>query len=144
MSAPAFTHGRLGAFTSFDDGIELCGEVHWLGEPCKLVLVIDELGVAEELAATACILIDQADTWDAAMRRAALALYDGWASEWRASGHPALSEAEWIAQLRLAEIAVYPESEFELGLDAADLFAGHGILISGSLSGGLGEVDLSG
>lgn len=144
MSAPAFTHERLGAFTSFDDGVELWGEAQWLGEPCKLVLVIDELGVAEELAATACALIDQADTWDAAMRRAALALYDLWASEWRGPDHPALSKAEWITQLRLADIAVYPAGEFALGLDAADLFAGHGILISGSLSGGLGEVDLAG
>ena len=144
MSAPAFTHGRLGAFTSLDDGIELRGEVQWLGERCEVVLVIDEAGVAEELAATACALLDQADTWDAAMRRSARALYDLWASEWRGPDHPALSEAEWITQLRLAEIAVYPEGEFALSLDAADLFAGHVIVIAGSLSGGLGEADIAG
>jgi hypothetical protein len=144
VSAQTFSHGRLGTFTPFDDGVELWGEAQWLGERCKLVLVVDEAGEANELAATACALLDQADRWDAEARRAALALYGLWESEWRGPDHPALSEAEWITQLRFAEISVYPEGEFEISLDAAGLFAGHVILISGSLSGGLGEADIAG
>ncbi len=141
----AFAHPRLGVFTDpFDDGVELWGEVTWQGLPCKLALIVDETGEVQDLAATACAILDREAGLHIAIQHAAAALHPVWQTSWRAENQPDLPVADWLALLAMREISVYPEQQFEVCLEDGGLFNGHAILIPGALPEGLGKADTAG
>ncbi|WP_083651893.1 DUF2262 domain-containing protein [Photobacterium proteolyticum] len=63
---------------------------------------------------------------------------------WLEEDEPEVTKDQFIEKMKLESITVYPDGEFEFWHHDGDLFWGHSIQISGSLSEGLTNADIPG
>lgn len=63
---------------------------------------------------------------------------------WFMEGPHQLTATDFVDSMKLESIAVYPESEFEFWHNDGDLFWGHSVFISGSLSDGPTDANILG
>lgn len=118
------------------------GEVEWLGRKVDAMLearLPGDLALQEKCLAR--LLADQA-AHDGQMRTAIIAgLYALWRDDWRNEA-PLLAPADFAAAMALRSITIQQEGAIELWFDDSGLFAGHEVLVRGSLGTGFepGEI----
>lgn len=121
------------------------GKVVWNGSQIDLSLSLDTSGKPDAAIETAKTLLKNMSAWskqvDEYAVRDLLALKN---DVWLEGGEQEVSQDEFISRMSIMSITTYPDGEFEFWHDDGDLFWGHVILVSGSLSEGLTNVEISG
>jgi hypothetical protein len=146
LNPPDFVDADLGRFVAdrhLPDSFN--GTATWLGKPVDLTLSAESRDALPDCAATAQILLKDALRWQAeAEKKIVENLYQLWVDEWRPEGTPILSQAAFRARLTMPAITIYEGGAFEMEFGDGDLFAGHWILVPGSLEEGIEDAGLAG
>ena len=139
---------RFGMFTlnrnvSWYKSNDLCS---WNGQPASLTLDCDDKDQLSGLSLGAAIrLWDDEVKWDAAVRASMVAeLLTVKNESWLEEGQAELSEADFLSAVRLTSVSVDAYGGFDFWYDDGDLFYGHSINVTGSLSQGITEVAFHG
>lgn len=119
-------------------------EALWNSTKVDLVLSVDSHSDLADALEVARSLWAEVPKWTEQVRSCAiekgLALKnDSWLDE-----EVELTSDEFLARMRLELILVYPDGTFEFSHNDGDLFWGHSIQISGSLSAGCTDFDIPG
>lgn len=122
------------------------GTVNWMGEPIKISVSLDEeSGSSESSIKTLEALYSDASNWSKKISEYAVSeLLELKNDTWLMDGQEELTASDFINAMKLESITVYPDGEFEFWHSDGDLFWGHSILISGSLSEGPDNADIPG
>jgi hypothetical protein len=134
--------GKLTLNRSVDD---FEGNIAWVGK--QIGLKISVYGGVDPLDSlrTAKVLLANMETWAARVNDYAVAkLLELKNDSWLDEGERHITREEFIRRMHLESITVYPEGKFEFWHNDGDLFWGHSILVSGSLSEGLTDADIPG
>jgi hypothetical protein len=136
---------ELGTFT-FDPGEErFSAAVTWMDDSVDLNLEASTSeAMLEALVAARMLWQDQA-TWSQRVGAFAVAKLCALKnSSWREGDDPEVSEADFLAAMSLVSITVAPDGSFDFWHSDGDLFWGHSIQVSGSLSEGPQIADIPG
>lgn len=133
----------LGTFT-LDRAVDwFTGEVVWAGEPISLNL--SGAADAQQALESAHVLWQNQSEWNRRVRSFAveqlLALKN---DTWLDEDEPELTPDEFQDRMTLESITVNSDGSFDFWHNDGDLFWGHSIQISGSLSEGLTHADIPG
>ncbi len=122
------------------------GQVNWLGEPINISVSVDEDdGSPESSLKTIETLYSDANNWSKKITDYAVSeLLELKNDNWLMDGQQELTAADFVDAMKLESITVYPDGEFEFWHDDGDMFWGHSILVSGSLSEGPNDADIPG
>lgn len=138
VPAPVFApydHPALGQFVKDKDYLPHIGTAVWNGAPVELWLDGEEADL-DACAAHAEAMLANAAVWQAEMTaRACAKLYANWDAVWR-EDDPVLADTEWKARLTLEALSVTASGRFTATFADGDLFWGHAIEVSGSLTEG--------
>lgn len=119
------------------------GLADWNGIEVELSIESDEsLDIASQLE-TAETLFRDATQWQKKIDAFAVAEKLELANDWQEVGNEMDAE-EFLDRMVLESISIGPDGEFEFWHDDGDIFYGHSIQISGSLSEGLTDSDIPG
>jgi hypothetical protein len=140
-----FVHARFGTFT-FDRRVDwYTATVSWAGQTCALCLSAVEDAEIDAALSVATTLWDDEQNWNQRVQDYAVQeLLDLKNDTWLEPDEAKLSPDDFKARMRLESIVVNPGGELEFWHDDGDLFWGHSIWISGSLSDGLTRADIPG
>ena len=143
---PLQINDSLFGVLTFDRSVEWFeGQVTWLGQTISLSVSLDESGSYEDALNTAKALFADMSTWSEkvcnyAVQELLPLKNDNWLDD---DEDPVTPEA-FIECMQLESITCDPGGEFSFWHDDGDLFWGHSIQISGSLSEGLTDADIPG
>lgn len=117
----------------------------WLGEPIDISVYPDDNGVATNALQTAQTLFSAMEAWaDRVSQYAVAELLEIKNDNWLDEDEEPISGEEFIDQMQLASIVVYSDGTFDFCHDDGDLFWGHVIQVSGSISDGPSSADIVG
>jgi hypothetical protein len=118
---------------------------NWADCKITLHLSMDDAESVDQLLSIASQLWDAEPDWDAKVRdyaiRELLPLKNG---NWLEDDESELTAEDFTARMTIESITVYPNGSFEFWHDDGDLFLGHSIMVSGSISDGLDDADIHG
>ena len=115
----------------------------WLDEPIDISVYPDDDGAATNALQTAQTLFGAMEVWTDRVNKCAVAeLLENKNDNWLDEDEEPISGEEFIDQMQLESINVYPDGTFDFCLDDGDLFWGHTIQVSGSLSDGPSSADI--
>ncbi len=98
----------------------------------------DRLGIAKTL-------MKDIEKWSLLAKEfAALKLIELKNSFWLGEGESAVTKDEFISRLKISSITIYIDGSFDITFTDGNLFFGHLISVSGSLSEGLTQADMLG
>lgn len=121
------------------------GQITWMGQEIRISVSLDEDGSPDGALDTARELLTSMATWATNVNEYAVQkLLDLKNETWLDENESPLSAADFIQRMALGSITVYPGGDFEFWHDDGELFWGHSILVSGSLSEGLKDADIPG
>lgn len=121
------------------------GSIAWFGKQIGLKIPVDESGDPSDSLRTAKVLLANMESWAAKVTDYAAAnLLELKNDSWLDEGEQPITREEFIRRMQLESITAYPEGAFEFWHHDGDLFWGHSILVSGSLSKGLTDADIPG
>jgi hypothetical protein len=120
-------------------------QVMWDDKAISLSLSADDSSELQEALNAARVLWESQAAWaqrisDYAVEQV-LPLKNG---TWREPGEPELTAQEFKERMRLESITVEPDGSFDFWHNDGDLFWGHSIQISGSVTGGPTSADIPG
>ena len=140
-----FLDAVLGTFT-LDRRINWYeGTTDWNGQTITLDLHVSENGEVAEAAAAARTLCVDPKSWGRRINEFAVAkLLSLKNFDWLGEDEAEVSAAEFVRRMKLTAITVWPDGDFDFWHDDGDLFSGHSIQISGSLSEGPTRADIPG
>lgn len=140
-----FDDPSFGAFT-LDRGIDwFTGQAVWNGVPVALNLSSKESEEVEAALETARALWRSQESWSRRIADyAAQELLPLKNESWLDEGEAELTADQFKARMRLEAITVHPDGSFVFWHNDGDLFWGHSIQISGSLSEGPTDADIPG
>ena len=146
LNPPDFVDADLGRFVADQRLPELFnGTATWLGNPVDLVLSTRSRDDLPDCAATAKLLLKDAERWQTEAEKTIIEnLYKLWVEEWRPKGTPILSKKAFADRLTKPAITIYEGGEFEMEFGDGDLFGGHWIMVPGSLAEGIEDAGLAG
>ncbi|MEL6705114.1 MAG: DUF2262 domain-containing protein [Bacteroidota bacterium] len=104
---------------------------------------IDADDFAPALATAEQLWTDEA-AWNARVEACAATLFDVWDGGWRQPDDTEDTPEAFVARMTLDAIACAPDGAFEFWYDDGDLFAGHAVLVRGTLADGPTETTLAG
>ena len=146
LNPPDFVDADLGRFVAdrhLPDNFK--GTATWMGEPLELTLSTQSRDELPDRAATAKALLKNAQRWQAeADKKIVENLYQLWVDVWRPEGTPILSKEAFADRLTTPALTIYEDGAFEMEFGDGDLFAGHWILVPGSLDEGIEDADIAG
>ncbi|MFS1523781.1 DUF2262 domain-containing protein [Microbulbifer sp. 2304DJ12-6] len=121
------------------------GTINWQGEPVELSVSVDEEdGSISSSLKTIEALYSQSGDWSKKIADYAVSeLLEVMNKNWL-EGEKEFTASDFINSMELLFITVYPDGKFEFRHDDGDMFLGHSIIISGSLTDGLSEAGISG
>ncbi|MEL6610630.1 MAG: DUF2262 domain-containing protein [Bacteroidota bacterium] len=125
------------------------GTATWNGTTVRLTLNrgvngrIDTDDFAPALATAEQLWEDEA-AWNARVEACAATLFEIWDCGWRQPTDTEDTPEAFVARMTLDTVACSPDGAFEFWYDDGDLFAGHAILVSGTLADGPTEATLAG
>ncbi|MCJ8311738.1 MAG: DUF2262 domain-containing protein [Saccharospirillaceae bacterium] len=122
------------------------GEVSWINKPIRISVSLDEETDSPESGlATIESLYKDASNWSKKITDYAVSqLLELKNENWLSEGEQKLDAAAFINSMKLESITVYPDGEFEFWHNDGDLFWGHSILISGTLTEGPNYAEIPG
>lgn len=140
------THPEFGALVLNRSVDWFEGTVNWMGEPIRVSVSLDEeSGSSESSIKTLEALYSGASDWSKKITDYAVSeLLELKNDNWLMDDQEELTASDFINSMKLESITVYPDGEFEFWHNDGDLFWGHSILISGSLSEGPNDADIPG
>ncbi|MCC9656287.1 DUF2262 domain-containing protein [Rhodopirellula halodulae] len=119
------------------------GVANWNSQEVEISLETDEdLDITNQLE-TAETLFANAAEWQEKINAFAVAEKLELANDWQEKGQK-LDADEFLQRMSLNSITIKPDGEFEFWHDDGDIFFGHSIQISGSLTQGLTDSDIPG
>lgn len=121
------------------------GQVTWLGKTIDVALSADgEIDPQAALKAAKVLLGSMAE-WSRKIEHFAVSeLLDLKNECWLAEGEQEISATEFLTRMQLTSMTVYPDGSFEFWHEDGDLFWGHSILVSGSISLGVTDASIAG
>lgn len=139
---------QLGEFT-LDRAVNwFAAEVEWLGQPIQLTFDWDEN--LADCFQSAHALMDDQEGWDARIRGCAadrlLEQANDWAADSAEEGEEAqpVTREEFMARMEADSLQVYEDGSFEFWFHDGELFWGHSIHVSGSLTDGPTDAQMEG
>lgn len=121
------------------------GEATWAGKQIRLDLSAGKNHEADQCLQVAKTLWGDQSSWAAKVADYAVEqLLERKNDTWLDEGESPVTPESFKSRMALESITVYPDGEFEFWHDDGDLFWGHSIQVSGSLSEGLTDVDTPG
>lgn len=146
LNPPDFVDADLGRFVAdrhLPDNFK--GTTTWMGKPLELTLSTQSRDELPDRAATAKELLKNAQRWQTeANKKIVENLYQLWVDVWRPEGAPLLSKKAFADRLTLPALTIYEDGAFEMEFGDGDLFAGHWILVPGSLEDGIEDAGIAG
>ena len=135
----------LGEFT-LDRSLDwFRGEATWAGKQIRLDLSAGKSHDADQCLQVAKTLWGDQSSWAAKVADYAVEqLLERKNDTWLDEGESPVTPESFKSRMVLESVTVYPDGEFEFWHDDGDLFWGHSIQVSGSLSEGLTDVDTPG
>lgn len=121
---------------------------NWLGT--EIALDFDRDEDRDGCLSTARALFAQPEDWDRRVRAFAaeklLSLANDWARDGAEEGADpeSITPEQFMGRIELQSIQVYPDGSFEFWFQDGDLFWGHAIRVSGSLTGGPEDAETAG
>jgi hypothetical protein len=113
------------------------GDAVWNGQPIALTLSVGERNDIEEALEVAHALWLCQNKWDQRIRDFALTELLPLKNEnWLDEGEAEVTREQFEKRMSLESVSVYPDGSFEFDHNDGDLFWGHSIQVSGSLSEG--------
>ena len=117
----------------------------WGTSSVKVNLATDDHGqISSALEAARALWMEQAGWSEKVGQFAATRLLDMKNDDWLAPGEVALSASDFAGRLRMESVVVEADGGYEFWLDDGGLFAGHSILVRGSVSDGLFDAEIAG
>ena len=117
----------------------------WGTSSVKVNLATDEHGQISSALEVARELWKEQAAWSEKVGQfAASRLLDLKNDDWLASGETTLSVSDFAGRLRMESVVVEADGDYEFWLDDGGLFAGHSILVRGSVSDGLSDAEIAG
>ncbi|PHV09947.1 DUF2262 domain-containing protein [Chitinimonas sp. BJB300] len=121
------------------------GKVTWLGKHIEIAVSVDDDGNPADSLKTAKALLEAMEQWANKVNDyAADELLELKNDNWLGEDESPLSKAAFINRMQLNSITAYPHGDFDFWHHDGDLFWGHSIQVSGSLSEGLTCADIAG
>lgn len=121
------------------------GKVTWLGKVIAISVLVDEAGSPESSLKTAHALLERAGHWHEKVADFAISeLLELKNDNWRDEEDEPVTRADFLSRMDLSSLAVDADGSFDFWHDDGELFCGHSILVSGSLSEGLTSADIPG
>jgi len=121
------------------------GAISWMGSSVNISVSLDENGSPESSFNTLEALYKDSDGWSKKVTDYAVSnLLELKNDSWLRDGQEVVTASEFIGAMNLRSITVFPDGKFEFWHNDGDLFFGHSIEISGSLSKGLSHADIPG
>lgn len=122
------------------------GTINWIDDSIRIsVSLNEESGSLESSIKTLEALYSNASDWSKRITNYAVSeLLELKNDNWLMDGQEELTASSFIDAMKLESITVYPDGEFEFWHNDGNLFWGHSILISGSLSEGPNDADIPG
>ena len=121
------------------------GKMSWNGRRVRLCLETAEPDEVEKALRVARTLWSGQKQWNTKVQAYAVKkLLPQLNKVWRDEDERPVSAQQFLKQIKLWNVAVWPEGEFEFWYDAGDLFGGHSMEITGDLKKGCTDVDLTG
>ena len=120
------------------------GKALWSGSLIDVAFTVsDDVDVASQLKISDA-LFDDSGAWAEKVSAYAVQQNLGLANDWQEVGAAAITEEEFLRRLKLTSISIGIDGRFEFYHDDGDLFYGHCIIISGSLTDGVDDSQLFG
>jgi hypothetical protein len=121
------------------------GQAEWCGVSVSLALKLDHSNNPDPVLQTARELWKAMEAWRQEVNAFAVSqLLDLKNDTWLADGEEEVTAQRFVETMRLEAISVYPDGRFVFWHNDGNLFWGHSIQISGSLSQGLTDADIPG
>ena len=121
------------------------GKVTWLGKHIDIAVSVDDAGNPTDSLRTAKSLLEGMEQWAIKVNEyAAGELLELKNDNWLGEDENPISKAEFINRMQLNSITTYTDGDFDFWHYDGDLFWGHSIQVSGSLSEGLTCADIAG
>jgi hypothetical protein len=121
------------------------GKVVWLGDMIDVALSADSEIDKQAVVRAAKFLLDSMLEWSQRVNDLAVSkLLELKNESWLDEGEQEISSTEFLSRMRLTSLAVYSDGSFEFWHDDGELFWGHSILVSGSLSNGVTDATIAG
>lgn len=121
------------------------GEAMWAGKQIRLDLSAGKSHDVDQCLQVAKALWGDQSSWAAKVADYAVEqLLESKNDTWLDEGESPVTPESFKSRMVLESVTVYPDGEFEFWHDDGDLFWGHSIQVSGSLSEGLTGVDTPG
>ena len=139
------TNEDFGVFT-FDMGVNWYStNVNWIEESINLNLSVESNDELNSALQAAHALWNDKVMWNNLIRDYAVSELLSLKNEsWLEEDDIEVTGEQFKDRMRLESITIYSDASFEFWHDDGDLFWGHSILISGSLSEGLTDADIPG
>ncbi len=140
----------LGTFTLNRQVDWFEAEVDWLGHKVSLSFDREERGEMEKAQQTARALLEGAEDWDRRVREYAagqlLELANDWAENTgeEDSEPEAVTREQFMARMELEAVQVEPDGGFEFWFGDGEMFYGHSIHVTGSLTAGPDRAQMEG
>lgn len=120
-------------------------EINWLGKPTRFSFDNDEDEVMADAVRTARALFADQESWNRrALAQASDDLLELKNDNWLEDDEEELTKEEFESRMELESIQVCPDGEFCFWFGDGDLFWGHSITVSGTLTEGPTEANMEG
>lgn len=146
LQKPVSIQDELFGELKFDPALSLYQtKANWLGEEVDLSIMCEEGENIHELIPTAKKLWSDQKTWSNKIKDYAVSeLLELKNEGWRHDSERKVSAKKFKEHMKLESITVWPGGSFEFYHNDGDLFAGHWILVRGSLEDGPTDADIPG
>lgn len=121
------------------------GQVAWLGKTINVALSADGEIDPQAAIRTAKVLLASMPDWSGQINHFAVSELLELKNEcWLVEDEHEISGTEFLNRMQLTSMTAYPDGSFEFWHEDGDLFWGHSILVSGSLSLGVTDAGIAG
>ncbi|MEM1359757.1 MAG: DUF2262 domain-containing protein [Bacteroidota bacterium] len=120
-------------------------KVEWMGQAIDLECWFDEHRAIDSALVVAARLWQDQEKWQREIEDFLVAdLLDLKNEEWRQAGEPPVGAPLFLSRIRLEVVSVGEVGEFCFWYDDRELFWGHSILVSGTLTDGITDAEIAG
>lgn len=146
FAKPVITNTKKFGKMTLDRRINMMeGNIMWNGNSVRLYIEMDGTeGIKTGLKIAETLYENQA-SWSKKVNDYAVEnLLPGWNDEWKVDDGPDMTAEQFISKITLTGISIDRSGEFTFDHDDGDIFAGHYIVVGGTLETGLNNVDTPG
>ncbi|MEM9259460.1 MAG: DUF2262 domain-containing protein, partial [Bacteroidota bacterium] len=141
---PSIVSGSFGTIEYSPDFDSYTTNASWLGEEIELEFWFDDNRTIEEALITAERLWERQSDWQRKIEAFIIAELIGLKNEaWLEENEPPVGAPLFLSRIRLEVVSVGEEGGFCFWYDDGELFWGHSILVSGTLTDGITDAEIA-